>query len=161
MHGGRAAVCLLLLLATGVAGDDTCDAGECGEDEAALLARKADVQKHGNASYSTGNVCPMAVDVPGPQGKSCSWMRSGNGDNCADDTVGACMCRDYNIYQKHCDSCVNNPCTLHYCFDIVDDGSNSCQWMYNKGDDCTSTDSNAIACRNLNNNLNRCPRPCN
>ena len=33
-------MCLLLLLAPGAAGDETCDAGECGADETALLARK-------------------------------------------------------------------------------------------------------------------------
>ncbi|CAK0854207.1 unnamed protein product [Prorocentrum cordatum] len=158
MHGGRAAACLLLLLAVGAAGDETCGAGECGADEAALLARKADVHKHGQGANATGTICGDATDVPGPMAKGCSWMKTPPGDDCAQATKGACMCRDYNLYRNGCPICEANPCTKRYCFDIVDLPGNSCQWMYNSGDDCQQQTQSAIDCRNAN--QAHCPRPC-
>lgn len=181
MYGGRNAVCLLLLLATGAwAGDQTCDAGECGADEAALLARKADIQKHGyqandaaddaandpandTDSQVANTFCNGAANVPSPQAQTCTtWYAPGtSGDNCQDDNKGACMCRMYNLWKNGCPICQPTDraqaCTLRYCFDIKDlpDGT-SCQWMFNNGDDCKQ--SSGQACRDYNKAA--CPCPC-
>eukprot|EP00959_Pyramimonas_sp_CCMP1952_P435960 9129224-Pyramimonas_sp.AAC.1 len=85
-------------------------------------------------------------------------MKTPPGDDCAQATKGACMCRDYNLYRNGCPICEANPCTKRYCFDIVDLPGNSCQWMYNSGDDCQQQTQSAIDCRNAN--QAHCPRPC-
>merc|ERR1712084_184930 len=94
---------------------------------------------------------------------SCQWMKTA-GDDCTQSDDNACRCRDYNSVKQRCAGCSVNPCQKRFCFDIVDLPDNSCQWMYNEGDDCTSTDPNAEACRQRNaHSCAPCPRyqwPC-
>jgi hypothetical protein len=108
---------------------------------------------------SANTYCPDPLDVQGPHAASCQWMKTA-GDDCTQSDDNACRCRDYNSVQRRCAGCSVNPCQKRFCFDIIDlPDNNNCQWMYNEGDDCTSTDPNAEACRQANaHSCAPCPR---
>jgi len=116
---------------------------------------------------SAQNYCSDPLDVQGPHAASCQWMwtcttqwMKTDLDNCRNSDDNACRCRDYNrVKQEDYTGCPVNPCQKRFCFDIIDLPDNNCQWMYNEGDDCTSTDENAEACRQANaHNCAPCPR---
>ena len=107
---------------------------------------------------SANTYCSDPLDVQGPHAASCQWMKT-DGDDCQNSDDDACRCRDYNTVQQRCTGCSVNPCQKRFCFDIIDLPDNNCQWMYNEGDDCTSTDDKAEACRQANaHSCAPCPR---
>merc|ERR1711920_898734 len=107
---------------------------------------------------SANTYCSDPLDVQGPHAASCQWMKTA-GDDCTQSDDNACRCRDYNSVKQRCTGCSVNPCQKRFCFDIIDLPDNNCQWMYNEGDDCTSTDENAEACRRANaHSCAPCPR---
>jgi len=136
---------------------------QCGYHSHAPLqapASRAGNSTSDNLQSALGQItyCSDPSDVQGPHAASCQWMKTA-GDDCRNNDPNACRCRDYNSVLHKCSICPGNPCEKRYCFDIRDLPDNSCQWMYNDGDDCKSMDPNAEACRQANaHNCGPCPR---
>merc|ERR1711920_345329 len=130
-----------------------------GRAEPQLQGQQVEAGNSTSAHLQSANTyCSDPLDVQGPHAASCQWMKT-DGDDCQNSDDDACRCRDYNTVQQRCTGCSVNPCQKRFCFDIIDLPDNNCQWMYNEGDDCTSTDENAEACRRANaHSCAPCPR---
>ena len=130
-----------------------------GRAEPQLQGQQVEAGNSTSANLQSANTyCSDPLDVQGPHAASCQWMKT-DGDDCQNSDDDACRCRDYNTVQQRCTGCSVNPCQKRFCFDIIDLPDNNCQWMYNEGDDCTSTDDKAEACRQANaHSCAPCPR---
>jgi len=140
-------------------GDSADDISGLGNAELQLQGQQVEAGNSTSANLQSANTyCSDPLDVQGPHAASCQWMKT-DGDDCNNFDDDACRCRDYNTVQQRCTGCSVNPCQKRFCFDIIDLPDNNCQWMYNEGDDCTSTDENAEACRRANaHSCAPCPR---